>query len=148
MKLVHVAAGVVDLGFGIIFLTSPGTLAEGAEDFVHARWLGVCLLASAAMLFIIVSDPERYLPVLYVNVGARIVAVLVGLLYLFSRQFPLVIMAAAIQGILAAVLIAAMVYAVRQERSVATPSGPQSKSKEKAKTEPSGGGKKGKGKKG
>lgn len=147
MKLVHAAAGVADLGFAVMFLTSPGTLAEGAEEFVHARWLGVCLFASAAMLFFIASDPERYLPVLYVNVGARIVVALVGLLYLFSRQFPLVIMAGAIQGILAAVLVAALVYAARQERAAAASSGAEAKLKPKPKGKPAGG-KKGKRKKG
>ena len=149
MKLVRGAAvlvGLLDLAFALLFLISPQALDKDVTA-VYPRWLGVCLLASAVMLFIIASDPERYLPLLYVNVGARIVAVLVGLLYI-TKAFTLVVTIAASDGALSAILVAALAYAARQERAVAAPSGPERKAEPKPKTKPSGGGKKDKAKKG
>lgn len=146
MKLVRgaaVLAGLIDFVFALLFIINPEALDD--PEAVYPRWLGVCLLASAVMLFIIVSDPERYLPLLYVNIGARAVAALIGLLHF--RPFVIIITTAVSNGAPAVILVAALVYAARQARSASASSGPQPKAKEKAKAKPSGGGKKGKGKK-
>ena len=147
MKLVRgaaVLAGLIDFVFALLFLINPEALDD--PEAVYPRWLGVCLLASAVMLFIIVSDPERYLPLLYVNIGARAVAALIGLLHF--RPFVIIITTAVSNGAPAVILIAALVYAARQESSAAAPSKPAGESDSKPRGKPSGGGKKGKGKKG
>jgi hypothetical protein len=144
MKLVRgaaVLAGLIDFVFALLFIINPEALDD--PEAVYPRWLGVCLLASAVMLFMIVSDPERYLPLLYVNIGARAVAALIGLLHV--RPFVIIITTAVSNGAPAVILIAALVYAARQARSASVSSGTQSEPKEK--TKPSGGGKKGEGKK-
>ena len=148
MKLVRGAAilvGLLDLAFALLFLISPLALDKYVTA-VYPRWLGVCLLASSVMLLIIASDPERYLALLYVNVGARIVAVLVGLLYITSA-FTVVVTITASDGALSAILVAALVYAARQERAAAASSGAEPKPEAKPKPKPAGG-KKGKRKKG
>ncbi len=128
MKLVRgaaVLAGLIDVAFALLFLINPQALDEGVTA-VYPRWLGACLLASAVALFIIASDPERYFPLLYVNVGARIVVVLVGLLYI-TKAFSVVVTVAASDGALSAILVAAIVYAVKQRREEARASEPAGK---------------------
>ncbi len=117
MKLVRAAAvlvGLLDFGLGLWFLTSPGDFAgvEGHLEYVHfecARWVGVCCLASAALLLIVASDPERYFPVMFVIAGGHALSALVGIPALVRLpQLAVVVSDAA----LAAVLIAAIGYAV------------------------------------
>lgn len=111
MKLVRAAAvlaGVADLGFGILFLFMPNAFHPEMDPFVYARWVGLALVGSAATLFIVVADPRRYLPVLYVNIGTRGLATLLVLLYI--THFTLFIAILPSHGFLVAILVAALVY--------------------------------------
>ncbi len=132
MKLVRGAAalvGLIDLAFALLFLISPDALAGkglGIDSFVYPRWLGLCLLASAALLFLVATDAERYLPIVFLNVGARVLVVLVGLIHI-AKQPLLVITVAASNGALSAILVAAIVYAVKQRREEARASEPAGK---------------------
>ena len=117
MKLVRAAAvlvGLLDFGLGLWFLTSPGSFSGAEGHFECARGVGVCCLASAALLLIVASDPERYFPVMFVIAGGHALAALVGIPAVIhgGPQLAVVVSAAA----LAAVLIAAIVYAVRRRR--------------------------------
>ena len=148
MKLVRVVAAlaaIVDIFFAFLFVLSPSSVELGAGDLVYPRWFGVCLVGSAASLFFVAYDAKPYFRVFLLNACLRTLAALIGLAYVLN-QFAVVVAVGGAQGVVAVVLIAAMVYTVREERSASTSSGPQPKPKEKSK--PSGGGKKGKGKKG
>jgi hypothetical protein len=134
MKLVKAAAvlvGLIDLAFAVLFLVRPGALAGEAlapEAFVYPRWLGICQLASAAMLFLVASDPERYLPVLFINLVARIIVVVVALAYI-TKQFVLAVTVTAADGALAAILIAAVVYEIKRRREDAAAAEPPAQAK-------------------
>ena len=108
-------AALADVGFGLLFLIRPDALAEDGIHtlhFVYARWVAACLFASAALLGLAAREPERFLPVYYVNIGARILVVAVSLLHL-ARHFVAVMVVLPSQGALAAVMIAALVYDAR-----------------------------------
>ena len=78
-------------------------------------------LASAATLFLVVSDPERYRPLLFVNTGARVLGVLVGLpSALLARQIHFVLG----QGALAAILVIVIVNELRKAREAELGAGP------------------------
>ncbi len=114
MKLVRAAAvvaGLADLGFAVLFIIKPDALYDNPEvkGLIYPRWVGVCALASAVMLFIAVSDPKRYLPMIFVNAGARALVALVCLRYIVSSLALAVTMLAS-HGALAAILIGALVY--------------------------------------
>ncbi len=114
MKLVRAAAvvaGLADLGFALLFIIKPDALYDNPEvkGLIYPRWVGVCALASAVMLFIAVSDPKRYLPMVFVNAGARALVALVCLRYIVSSLALAVTMLAS-HGALAAILIGALVY--------------------------------------
>ncbi|MHC4200148.1 MAG: hypothetical protein ACYSU0_09170 [Planctomycetota bacterium] len=150
MKLVRVVAAlaaIVDIFFAFLFVLSPSSVEMGADN-VYPRWFGVCLAGSAASLLFVAYDAKPYFRVFLVNACLRALAALIGLAYVLN-QFAVVVSVGGAQGVVAVALIAAMVYAVRQERSAAAPSGtqPKTKPKEKSKAKPSDGGKKGKGKK-
>ncbi len=149
MKLVRVVAAlaaIVDIFFAFLFVLSPSSVEMGADSLVYPRWFGVCLLGSAASLFFVAYDAKPYFRVFLVNACLRALAALIGLAYVLN-QFAVVVSVGGAQGVVAVALIAAMVYAVRQERSASASSGTQPKPKEKDKIKPSGGGKKGKGEK-
>ena len=152
MKLVRVVAAlaaIVDIFFAFLFVISPSSVEMGAGDLVYPRWFGVCLVGSAASLLFVAYDPKPYFRIFLLNACLRTLAALIGLAYILD-QLAVVVSVGGAQGVVAVALIAAMVYAVRQERSASASSGPQPKpdEKSKAKTKPSGGGKKGQGKKG
>lgn len=114
MKFVRAAAviaGLADFGFAVLFIVKPDALYENMEvrGLIYPRWVGVCALASAVMLFIAVSDPKRYLPMIFVNAGARALVALVCLRYIVS-SFALAVTMLASHGVLAAILIGALVY--------------------------------------
>jgi hypothetical protein len=123
VKLIRFVAGVVaaaDVGFGLLLILHPDTLAEGATAFPHAAWLGAAALGSAGTLVCVAADFMRFFPILCVNVGARTLTVLVGLLYAL-RQPVLVGAVAAVEGTFAAIFIALILGHVRrlQEESLA-----------------------------
>ena len=76
--------------------------------------MGLAILASAATLFIVVSDPKRYLPFLYVNIAARGLAVLLTVFYI--THFTLFIAILPSHAALAAILVGALVYELKLGR--------------------------------
>jgi len=149
MKLVRVVAAlaaIVDIFFAFLFVLSPSSVEMGADN-VYPRWFGVCLAGSAASLLFVAYDAKPYFRVFLVNACLRALAALIGLAYVLN-QFAVVVSVGGAQGVVAVALIAAMVYAVRQERAASASSATQTKPEEKDKIKPSGGGKKGKGRKG
>jgi hypothetical protein len=78
---------------------------------VYTQWVGLALLASAGTLFIVVSDPKRYLPFLYVNIAARGLAVLLTVFYI--THFTLFIAILPSHAALAAILVGALVYELK-----------------------------------
>jgi hypothetical protein len=144
VRVVAALAAIVDIFFAFLFVLSPSSVELGAGDLVYSRWFGVCLLGAAASLFFVAYDPKPYFRVFLLNACLRVLAALIGIRYVLV-QFAVVVSVGGAQGVVAVALIAAMVYAARLERSASASSGTQPKPKEQA--EPSGGGKKDKGKK-
>ena len=111
MKFVRVAAivaGVADLAFAALFVLKPGAFHAEMEPKIYAQWVGLALLASAVALFIVASDPKRYLPVLYVDIGVRALAALFTVIYI--THFTLFIAMLPSHAGLVAILVVALVY--------------------------------------
>jgi hypothetical protein len=122
MKLVRAVAilvGLADLAFAAWFLVG-GRSMPGVDNAVYPRWVGVCSLASAALLFMAVSDPERYFPVIFINTGGRALAVLVGIPAALSGQILAVVIS---EGALAAVLVLVVIHAIKERRAAAAEGG-------------------------
>jgi fructose-specific phosphotransferase system IIC component len=114
MKLVRAAAvtaGVADLGFAALFVLKPGAFHAEMEPKIYAQWVGLALLASAIVLFIVASDPARYLPILYVNAGIRALAALFTVIYI--THFTLFIAMLPSHAGIVAILVAAAIYDLR-----------------------------------
>ncbi len=119
MKLVRAVAilvGLADLAFAAWFLVG-GQSMPGVDDAVYTRWVGMCSLTSAALLFMTVSDPERYFSVLFVNTGGRALAVIVGLPAAFSSGHILAVVIS--EGALAAVVVLVIIHAIKERRAEA-----------------------------
>lgn len=114
MKFVRgaaVVAGIADLGFAALFVLKPGAFHAEMEPKIYAQWVGLALLASAIVLFIVASDPARYLPILYVNAGVRALAALFTVIYF--THFTLLVAMLPSHGGIVAILVAAVVYDLR-----------------------------------
>jgi hypothetical protein len=117
MKLVRAVAilvGLADLAFGIYFMVSAGSMDTVSAVPEYARWVGVCSLASAALLFLIASDPERYFPVLFVATGGRALVAIIAIPAV-TRQIHMVISESA----LAAVVVLVIIHAIKERRAAA-----------------------------
>ena len=115
MKLVRAVAilvGLADLAFGIYFMVSAGSMEIVREVPEYARWVGVCSLASAAILFLIASDPKRYFPILFVATGGRALVAIIALPAL-TRQIHMVVSESA----LAAVVVLVIIHAIKERRT-------------------------------
>lgn len=114
MRLVRAAAvlaAIVDLGFGVLFLVKPNAFHPELDPSIYARWAGLAFLGSAATLFVVVWDPKRFLPALYVNVAVRALAALLTIAHfsLFTTILPS-------HGALVAILVATLVYEMKLAR--------------------------------
>ena len=117
MKFVRgaaVIAGIADLGFAALFVLKPGAFHAEMEPKIYAQWVGLALLASAIVLFIVASDPARYLPVLYVNTGVRALAALFTAINI--THFTLFLAMLPSHAGIVAILVAAVVYDLRLTR--------------------------------
>lgn len=115
MKLVRGAAilvGIADFAFAVAFFLSKGIAPETAGIAEYPRWLGVYRLALAALLFLVVSDPERFFPVTFVVAGAHALVALVAVPAIM-RQVHIIVS----DGALAAVLVLSIAYVMKQRRS-------------------------------
>ena len=115
-KAVRAAAGfaaAVDLGFAFVFLAYPDALAKGGNDFPYPRWMGICQLASAALLIMVATDAKRFFPVLAVNLAARVAVVAIGFIYVF-RQLALVVTVAAADGAVSAIFVFLILNMIRE----------------------------------
>lgn len=111
LKYVAVFVALIDLAFAVYFFARPEVVpgAESAPELL--RWLAVCLLGSAASLGLLTSDIERYLPLAFVNAGARILAILVGLPAI-ARQLAVIVSQVAV----AALFIGVLAYELKKQR--------------------------------
>ena len=117
MKLVRAVAilvGLADLAFGVYFLVGAGSMDTVNDVPEYARWAGVCSLASAALLFLLASDPERYFNVIFISAGGRALVALIALPAL-TRQIHMVIS----EGALAAVLVLVVIHSIKERRAAA-----------------------------
>lgn len=135
MKILRIAAvvvGLVDLAFAFLLLAMPQDLAGASASeavVVDLRLLGLACLGSAAMLSLLVFEPERYMPLAYINGAPKVIAALVAIAALFKQ--PGIFGLGLAQGVLAAGLIAAAVYRARTAHRAEGASG---RPKPKAKT--------------
>ncbi len=147
MKLVRAVAilvGLADLAFGVYFIVTAGSIDTIMKAPEYARWVGVCSLVSAALLFLVASDPERYFPVIFIATGGRALAAVMGIPA--WKQIAITIS----QGALAAVVVLVILHTIKQRRAVAAaemaaggagPAKPVTKAAAKPdKPKPSGGG--------
>jgi len=111
-RAVAILVGLADLAFGVYFLVSAGSMDKVNLVPEYARWVGVCSLASAALLFLMASDPERYFPIVFISTGGRALVALIGIPAL-TRQIHMVIS----EGALAAVLVLVIIHAIKERRS-------------------------------
>lgn len=116
MKILRIAAvvvGLVDLAFAFLLLAMPQDLAGASgEATIYLRLLGLACLGSAAMLSLLVFEPERYMPLAYINGAPKVIAVIIAIAALF-RKMPGIFALGLAEGVLAAGLIAAAVYRAR-----------------------------------
>lgn len=116
MKLVRAVAvlvGLADLAFAVWFLVGSGGM-PGVGALVYPMWAGVGLLGSAALLFLVASDPERFFPIVFIIIGGRALATVVALFVLKG----IVILAVGIsEGALTAILVLVILHAIRQRRA-------------------------------
>jgi len=116
MKLVRAVAilvGLADLAFAVWFLVGGGSM-PGVDNAVYPRWVGMCSLTSAALLFLTVSDPTRYFRVLYVNAGGRALAVLAGIPAALSGHILAMVIS---HGALTAILVLIIIHAIKERRA-------------------------------
>jgi len=112
-RAVAILVGLADLAFAAWFLIG-GRSMPGVDNAIYPRWGGVCSLASAALLFLVVSDAERYFRVLYINTGGRALAAVVGIPAALSGHILAVVIS---EGALAAVLVLVIIHAIKERRS-------------------------------
>lgn len=111
MKFVRAAtvvAGVADLGFAALFILKPGAFHPEMTPRIYAQWVGTAFLASAVALFMVASDPKRFLPFLYLDVGVRALAALFTIIYI--THFTLFIAMLPSHAGIVAILVGALVY--------------------------------------
>lgn len=115
MKLVRAVAilvGLADLAFGVYFVIGAGSMDKVNLVPEYARWVGVCSLASASLLFLVASNPERFFPAVYINTGGRALIALVAV-PAFTRQIHMVVS----EGALTAVLVLVIIHTIKERRA-------------------------------
>ena len=115
-RAVAILVGLADLAFAAWFLIG-GRSMPGVDNAIYPRWVGVCSLASAALLFLVISDAERYFHVLYINTGGRALAALIGIPAAVAALSGHILAVVISEGALAAVLVLVIIHAIKERRS-------------------------------